>query len=121
MEKARNRRFRELIKLQPVAADVELLPLNVVNIQELETLVESYEGSQLDFLYVLHNRAIRNPDMIADLGYFLAGVDAYRFPQSERATKIHDQFEAGMLSYLFPGAGSSSDAAQSGQNQSQTA
>ncbi len=93
-----NRRFQELIKLQPVAADVEVLPLNVVNIQELETLVESYEGSELDFLYVLHNRAIRNPDMVSDLGYFLAGVDAYRFPQSDRATKIHDQFEAGMIS-----------------------
>jgi hypothetical protein len=106
-----NRRFRDLIKLQPIAADVEVLPLNVVNIQELETLVESYEGSQLDFLYVLHNRAIRNPDMISDLGHFLAGVDAYRFPQSDRATKIHDQFQAAMISYLFPSAQTGSDAA----------
>ncbi len=40
-----NRRFMESVKLQPIAADVEVLPLNLVNIEDLETLVESYEGS----------------------------------------------------------------------------
>jgi len=105
-----NRRFKELVKLQPIAADVEVLPLNLVNIEDLETLVESYEGSQLDFLYVLHDKAVRDPHMISELQSFLAGVEGYRFPQSDRATKIHDQFKKAMISYLFPGAQPGSNA-----------
>jgi hypothetical protein len=97
-----NQRFKQLIHWQPIASDVEVLPLNLVNIQELETLVESYEGSELDFLRVLENRAVRDPDMTSELQYFLSGVDEYRFPQSDRANRIHDEFQSAMMSYLFP-------------------
>jgi hypothetical protein len=82
-----------------------------VNIEDLETLVESYEGSHLDFTYVLHNKAVRDPNMTSELQYFLAGVDGYRFPQSGRARRIVDEFQAGMISYLFPSAQTGSNAA----------
>lgn len=96
-----NLRFRQILEAQAIAAEVQVLPLNLVNIEDLETLVESHEGSRLDFLYVLHNRAIRDPHLQAELQYFLAGTKEYRFPQSERADRIHKQFEAEMVSYLF--------------------
>jgi hypothetical protein len=105
-----NRRFMELVKRQPIATDVEVLPLNLVNIEDLETLVESYEGSRLDFTYVLHNKAVRDPNMTSELQSFLGGVDRYRFPQSDRARKIVDEFQAGMISYLFPSAQTVSNA-----------
>jgi hypothetical protein len=98
-----NLRFSQLMEVHPLAADIQVLPLNLVNIEDIETLVESYEGSQLDFLYVLHNRAIRDSHMQAELQYFLAGVKEYRFPQSKRADQIHKRFEAEMVSYLFGG------------------
>jgi hypothetical protein len=99
-----------LLDLQPIAKDVEVLPLNLINIEDLETLVESYEGSDLDFLRVLESKAVKDPNMTSELQYFLSGVDGYRFPQSKRATKIHDQFQQAMISYLFPNA-------QTGQNE----
>jgi hypothetical protein len=49
--------------------------------------------------------------MTSELQYFLAGVDGYRFPQSGRARRIVDEFQAGMISYLFPSAQTGSNAA----------
>jgi hypothetical protein len=108
-----NRRFKELLDLQPISKDVEVLPLNLINIEDLETLVDSYEGSDLDFLGVLESKAVKDPNMTSELQYFLSGVDGYRLPQSKRVTKIHDQFQQAMISYLFPGA-------QRGQNEQST-
>lgn len=99
-----NRRFKELIESQAIANDIEVLPLNLINIEDLETLVESYEGSALDFLRVLESKAVKDPDMTSELQYFLSGVQGYHFPQSKRATEIHDQFQQAMISYLFPSA-----------------
>jgi hypothetical protein len=108
-----NRRFKELLDLQPIAKDVEVLPLNLINIEDLETLVESYEGSELDFLRVLESKAVKDPNMTSELQYFLSGVDGYRFPQSKRATEIHDQFQQAMISSLFPNAQTSQTAQSS--------
>jgi hypothetical protein len=88
--------------MQPVKIDGGILPLNLINIEELETLVESYERPELDFLRVQESKAVKDPSMTSELQYFLSGVDDCRFPQSDRANRNHDELQKAMISYLFP-------------------
>jgi hypothetical protein len=97
-----NRRFRELMSARPIRAGVEVVPLNVVNIEDLERLVESSDSGTFDFIYSLHNKAVRDPEMKQQLHNFLFGSAGYCTSESTRWKRIQDQIEEAMFSYTFP-------------------
>jgi len=97
-----NRRFRELMNTRLVRTGVEILPLNVVNIEDLERLVESSDSGTFDFIYSLHNKAVRDPEMKHQLHNFLYGSPGYGTCDSARWKEINDQIQEAMFSYTFP-------------------
>jgi hypothetical protein len=97
-----NRRFRELVNTHPVKAGIEVLPLNVVNIEDLERLVESTDGGTFDFIYSLHNKAVRDPDMRQVLHNFLFGSPGYGSCDGPRWVEVDKQIRESMFSYTFP-------------------
>jgi hypothetical protein len=97
-----NRRFGELMSNYPLRAGIEVLPLNVVNIEDLETLVESSDGEDFDFVYALHNKAVRDPEMKCQLHNFLFNSPGYGNRRSKRWTEVYAQLEDEMFGYMFP-------------------
>jgi|HubBroStandDraft_1064217.scaffolds.fasta_scaffold08261_4 hypothetical protein len=97
-----NRRFRELMNARPLRDGVEVLPLNVVNIEDLETLVESSDGGVFDFIYSLHNKAVRDPEMKQQLHNYLLGAPGYGSLDGARWKEIDGQIRSAMFSYTFP-------------------
>jgi hypothetical protein len=97
------RRFRDLMAPRPLRAGLDVLPLNVVNIEELERLVESADSDAFDFVYALHNKAVRDPEMKQQLHNFFFGSPGYGRHESGRWNTILDEIKEAMISYTFPG------------------
>ena len=97
-----NRRFAELMSARPLRGGVEVLPLNVVNIEDLETLVESSDGGVFDFIYSLHNKAVRDPEMKQQLHNYLLGAPGYGSLDGARWKDVDQQIRSAMFSYTFP-------------------
>ncbi len=95
-----NRRFHELMSGQALRAGLEVLPLNVLNIQELESMIESSNLGSFDPIYALHHRAVRDPEMADQNFFFMFG--GYGKRGSPRIQNLHDRCREEMLSYIFP-------------------
>jgi len=97
------RRFRDLMGSRRLASGLEVLPLNVVNIEDLERLIESADSDSFDFVSALHNKAVRDPEMKYQLHNFLLGSPGYGRHESARWNKILAELKEVMFSYTFPG------------------
>ena len=97
-----NKRFLHELAKHKLRAGTLVRPLNVVNIHELETMVNSAEASEFDLIYALHHRAVRDEEMLANLQEFLMQFPTYGREQSPRTKDVYNELKGHMFSYLFP-------------------
>jgi hypothetical protein len=96
-----NRKFQAELKQHTLRPDVVIRPLNVVNISELETMVNSCAASGFDLVYALHHRAVRDEEMLSDLQEFLMQFPNYGREQSERWKTVYEEVKERLFGYLF--------------------
>jgi hypothetical protein len=94
--------FQSLVKGFKFKEGLEILPLNVASIEDLETMVESAEVGQFDFIYSLRYRAWRDPEMLSQFHNFMLGVRGYGEHGSRRFNDYLDRVKERMFSYIFP-------------------
>jgi hypothetical protein len=98
-----NMRFCEILASHPLSDNVEVLPLNVVHIDVMETLVETTETVPgFDFIYALHHKAVRDTQMIDNLHNFMFTFPGYAKQRAPRMIRLAEEVEQEMISYLFP-------------------
>jgi hypothetical protein len=97
-----NRYFQSLIRGFDLAEEIEVMPLNVVSIEDLETMIESAELETFDFFYSLRYRAFRDPEMLSQFHNFMLGVRGYGEHGSKRFNEYLDRVKQRMFSYMFP-------------------
>jgi hypothetical protein len=100
-----NKKFQEKLSHARLSPETCVRPLTVVNIQELESMVRSAEGADVNFIYALHNRTVRDNYMTSDLLEWLLQVPDFGKHQSPRMMRILDDLHGPMISYLFPKTG----------------
>jgi hypothetical protein len=87
-----NQRFQSERLLYPVRRGLEVLPLNVVQITDLETLVEMAEALDLDVIHFFHRRTQMDREMLSDVQYFINQLPEYRTNgESKRFQEIFDK------------------------------
>jgi hypothetical protein len=93
---------RELVKhrLRP---GLRVAPLSVASVREIEAMVNSAETSDFDFLYALHHRTVRDPEMLSVLPEFLSQFPTYGQGNSKRVQAILDEFGKELFRTMFPG------------------
>lgn len=96
-----NRQFQRELACFTFRPDIAIRPLNVVNVFELETMVNSSEASEFDFIYGLHHRAVRDQEMLSDLQEFLMQFPAYGRQQSARWMSVYEELQRSLFGYLF--------------------
>lgn len=97
-----NKKFQETLNRFNLRPGVLVRPLTVVNIQELESMVNSAEGANFDFVYALHNRTVRDEEVLSDLLDWLMQFPDFGRLQSPRMRQILDELHGPMFTYLFP-------------------
>jgi hypothetical protein len=96
-----NQRFNEILNKGNIHPNVTVDSLNVVGIQELETMAESAEAGTFDIFHGLQLRCFKDPDMKSELQEFLSTIPGYGNGKSERIERIvRDQFEE-LAQYSF--------------------
>jgi hypothetical protein len=75
--------------------------MNLVGIQELETMAESAEGGTYDILHGLQLRCFKDPEMRSELHNFLMTIPGYGTGKSERIETILAQQWKAIEEYLF--------------------
>jgi hypothetical protein len=93
---------RELAKYS-LRPGLRVEPLSVVSVREVEAMVNSAETTDFDFLYALHHRTVRDPEMLSFLPEFLSQFSTYGQGNSKRVQAILDQFGKELFHNLFPG------------------
>jgi hypothetical protein len=96
-----NRKFNLLLDRNQVQDGVTVDSLNVVNVQELETMAESAEGGTFDLFHGLQLRCFRDPEMFSDLQNFLLTVPGYGQGKSEKIEAILDEQWKEIQNYIF--------------------
>jgi hypothetical protein len=82
--------------------DIVVRPLTVVSVNELETMLDSADAEDFDFIYALHHRTVRDPDVLSSLQEWLLQFPNYGRQRSERTKKILEEVKGPLFSYLFP-------------------
>jgi len=96
-----NQRFNEILNRGAMHPSITVDSLNVVGIQELETMAESAEGGQFDIFHGLQLRCFKDPEMKSELQEFLSAIPGYGSGKSERIdTVMQQQFEE-LAEYSF--------------------
>lgn len=96
-----NQSFLSILDRGVLRPTVTVEPLNVVGIQELETMAESAEGGSFDIFQGLQMRCLRDPEMKSELQEFLSGMPGYGSGKSNRVEQlVQDQFEE-LQNYSF--------------------
>lgn len=83
-----NRRFQTERLQFPAKKNIEILPLNVAQITDLERLVEMAEAIDLDVLHVLHHRCQLSADMLLEIPDV---IDALPDKKPELSSKRFDE------------------------------
>jgi hypothetical protein len=97
-----NQRFQTERTQFPVRQGIEVLPLNVVQITDLETLVQMAEALDLDVLNLLHQRCNTNDEMLLELFDFMSSIpEADKDCESARFQDVFEKSNDEMCSILF--------------------
>ena len=97
-----NQRFEEERGQFPTTKKVRVLPLNVVQVTDLENLVEMAEAFNLDVFQLLRRRCELSPDMLLELSDLLASIPDKQLNRlSPRFKETYKKSEAEMCSILF--------------------
>jgi hypothetical protein len=100
-----NQRFQSERLLYPVKRGLEVLPLSVVQITDLEILVEMAEALDLDVIDFFHRRTQMDREMLSDVQYFINQLPEYRtHGESERFQEILDNSQKEISSLFFKDA-----------------
>jgi len=97
-----NMKFQGEMRGFQARPDIVVRPLTVVNVNELETMVNSAEAVGFDFIYALHHRTIRDEEVLSNLQEWLMQFPDYGRSQSPRTKRIYDESHDPLFSYLFP-------------------
>ena len=97
-----NRVFQTHLEEENVTSEVMVRPLTLLHIQDVEVIVNALEASDFDFVYALHNRAVRDPLMKTDLSDHLRSLGSSQ-EDSARSVEIRTAFFEPLMGYLFPG------------------
>ena len=97
-----NNYFQAKLQTHNVRSDILVRPLTVINIHDLESVVHSIEGDNFDFVYAIHNRTIRDAEVLSDLTDCLRSFSNYGRKPSPRIKRILDAVQSDWSSYLFP-------------------
>jgi hypothetical protein len=71
-------------------------------IHELESIVHSVESEQFDFVYALHNRTVRDPEVLSDILDWLSQYKEFGRKPSLRVAQVLAQVTETITSFLFP-------------------
>jgi hypothetical protein len=98
-----NQRFEVEIGRFPTRSDLKVLPLNVIQITQLESLVEMAETFGLDFIDTMFKRCNMDPVMGVDLQDFMSQAipEARQKRCSKRFEEIMDKSDEEMTRILF--------------------
>jgi hypothetical protein len=97
-----NQLFQSERALYPVRPDIEVLPLTVVQITDLEDLVEMAEAFNLDVMHFFHWRTQMDREMLSDMEQFLNQIPEHRQSgESERFQGILNKSLGEMYSIFF--------------------
>jgi hypothetical protein len=97
-----NVQFQKFIAEEHIRPGVVIRPLTVLMVHELESIVHSAESEQFDFVYALHNRTLRDPDVLSNLSEWLSQYQEFGRNPSPRLAKILEQVSETISSFLFP-------------------
>jgi hypothetical protein len=97
-----NQRFQEERSKFKTKARIDVLPLNVVQITDLEDLVEMAEAFDLDVLSTLHQRCIKSKDMLLELRDVVRSIpDPDKNRHAPRFEEIAEKSNNEMCAILF--------------------
>jgi hypothetical protein len=96
-----NKIFNDRLDRTQLRPDVSVDSMNLVGIQELETMAESAEGGTYDILHGFQLRCFKDPEMRSELQHFLMTIPGYGSGKSERIEKILAQQWEAIEEYLF--------------------
>jgi len=93
--------FNDRLDRTQLRPNVIVDSMNLVGIQDLETMAESGEGGTYDILHGLQLRCFKDPEMRSDLHNFLMAIPEYGTGKSARIEKILAQQWVAIEEYLF--------------------
>lgn len=88
----------------PTKKSITILPLNVVQITDLESFVEMAEAFDLDVMHLLHRRCIDSYDMLKEIPDVVSEADSQTARTSPRFNEIYKKSTDEMSAILFRGA-----------------
>ena len=96
-----NQQFQVERNKFPSKKCIDVLPLNVVQITDLENLVEMAEAFDLDVMNVLHRRCQESKDLLKEVPDVVSEVDSKRELTSKRFNEIFQKSNDEMCAVLF--------------------
>jgi hypothetical protein len=97
-----NQRFQSEHLLYPVKCGIEVLPLTVVQITDLEKLVEMAEALDLDVMKFFHWRTQMDREMLSDVQDFINQIPEYRTAgESARFQEIFNKSQNEISAIFF--------------------
>jgi hypothetical protein len=100
-----NRQFQDELRQYAIRPGVIIRPLTVVGIHDLESMIHSVEAENFDFIYALHNRTVRDEEVLSELQEWLSTYKDFGRKASPRLAAVLDSLFETITGYLFPGAG----------------
>ncbi len=97
-----NQRFQNRIIKYRLRTGVTVRPITVVNIHDLESIVHSAEGANFDFIYALHNRTVKDPEVLSELLDMLSQFEDFGHTASPRIKSVLEELSRQISSHLFP-------------------
>jgi hypothetical protein len=96
-----NRQFQRMMRLFVLRPGVTVEPVTIVHIDEFETMIDSAEGPEFDFVGTLQLRNFRDAECMSDLLAFLLHATGYGAQHSSRRKELEDEFKRCVLEYAF--------------------
>ena len=97
-----NRLFQDQLARAQISNAVQILPLNVISIHEVESLLASSGAGEFDFVYALHHRTVRDPGMLSNPHDFFFSIAGYGETHSQLWEDLQAIVWEEIGSYLFP-------------------
>lgn len=98
-----NRQFREELGCYKLRGELVVRPLTVLNVHELESMIHSAEAENFDFIYALHNRTVRDKEVLSDVLDFLGTFPEFGRKASPRIAKVLEDLFETITAAMFPG------------------
>ena len=100
-----NKRFERSVGKYTLRPGLNICPLTVVPIQELESMVYAAEGNDFDFIHALKNRTVIDKKVLSDLLDWLLSCDGFKGGTSSRVERALAELNVKILEYVFPSSG----------------